>query len=568
METSKEPTEIIEMHSENVQNTEGGDKTVPDHTINIKSVDDGQPNSLIVQKYQFLRDTCRLIIHSRPYIFVTCLVVLFNGAILATYTRKQPQTEWLRLVVQLDNYLSIAFIVDVLLKCIALGVRGVLSDPWYRMDVLVTALSCISWANALADLSPLRVLLLVKFLPRMSYFHHVGTILKALHRSLPLMRDIGILSLVFFLSWGIAGTKLYGGKLHQRCVFTNNGTILDETKMCSMNRALGYQCPAETSCLPVAPNPSEGIISFDNLLSSWLTIFQILTGEGWSSIMDQIKGSTGPASMVYFLAVIFIGNYILVQLLVSVVVNSLCSVIEESAENLPSPNSPDNNGSSFPVLSVDSPNGSDGRSASSGKSAIGNIDFRFTESEYQKLPALRQYAYRLICSKWFEFGVMSIIIANTVALAAHHHNMSPTFSFNLDIVNEVCTILFTIELVSKLVALFPRNYCKSTVNILDGLVTIVSLADLLSPTRQVSTLSIFRVFRAFLRTFRLLRLLRLSKPLLRLIKIIVDAWPLLRSLGAIWIIGVFVFACLGIQSFRQIKFRSNCVRLGAPESSL
>ena len=40
-------------------------------------------------------------------------------------------------------------------------------------------------------------------------------------------------------------------------------------------------------------NPNNGITSFDNILWAWLTIFQIITLEGWTPIMyDVMDAST------------------------------------------------------------------------------------------------------------------------------------------------------------------------------------------------------------------------------------------------------------------------------------
>ncbi|KAI9143076.1 Ion transport protein-domain-containing protein [Paraphysoderma sedebokerense] len=371
------------------------------------------------------------------------------------------------------------------------------------------------------------------------------------------MKDIFILMVVFLLCWGITGTKLFGGKLRQRCVDLTG--IVDNDIVCSMSLNSGYQCPADTTCEAVGRNPNYGTVSFDNVISSFLSIFQILSGEGWSEVLIDVKNSTNWASIIYFVSVIFIGNYVLIQLLVSVVITSLGSVIEESESST----------STADQTSLSSGEANQSRLSSS--PSLPEIDVELKKEDVEKLGIIRRYAYIIVYSKFFDFFIMLTILVNTVALAAIYNGMPQDYARILDVINQCCTVIFGVEMTLKLVALLPFRYCKSSVNVMDGLVTIISIVDLAALTDQMmqisSTLTVFRVVRAFLRTLRLLRLMRLSKPLLRLVQIIVDAWPLLRSLFSIWFITGFVFACLGIQFFSgKLDFDPSAADGGRPRA--
>ena len=47
----------------------------------------------------------------------------------------------------------------------------------------------------------------------------------------------------------------------------------------------GFKCPSTDYCGAHIENPNMGVTSFDNVLVSFLTIFQAITLEGWVDIM-------------------------------------------------------------------------------------------------------------------------------------------------------------------------------------------------------------------------------------------------------------------------------------------
>ena len=63
---------------------------------------------------------------------------------------------------------------------------------------------------------------------------------------------------------------------------------------------------------------------------------------------------------------------------------------------------------------------------------------------------------------------------------------------------QICTFLFLLEMILKLIALRPRGYIKSRWNIFDGVVVVISLIDTvltLSNLIDNTGTSVFRSFR-------------------------------------------------------------------------
>jgi hypothetical protein len=49
-------------------------------------------------------------------------------------------------------------------------------------------------------------------------------------------------------------------------------------------------CPETTTCVKGSwEGPAEGIVSFDNMIFSMLTVFQCITMEGWTTVMYYVS---------------------------------------------------------------------------------------------------------------------------------------------------------------------------------------------------------------------------------------------------------------------------------------
>ena len=115
----------------------------------------------------------------------------------------------------------------------------------------------------------------------------------------------------------------------------------------------------------------------------------------------------------------------------------------------------------------------------------------------------------MVGNKYFDITILLLIIANTVALAAEHFGQPFWLFDTLTTINVVLTILFTLELVLKVVGLGATEYMRDSWNTFDATVVLFSLLELmLQSSGAVSALRSFRL----LRIFRLARGLRSAAP--------------------------------------------------------
>ena len=118
----------------------------------------------------------------------------------------------------------------------------------------------------------------------------------------------------------------------------------------------------------------------------------------------------------------------------------------------------------------------------------------------------------------------------------------------LDQINLVFTILFTFEVVLKLIGFGFRPFCRDNFNIFDALIVIMSLLELvLGSGGGISALRAFRLFRVF-------KLFRVG-DLRILIDSIIFTVSTIGNYVVLLILFIYVYALLGMQFFAgRLKF--------------
>ena len=151
------------------------------------------------------------------------------------------------------------------------------------------------------------------------------------------MFDVFLLFSFFLMIFGTVGTQLFGGSMLNRCVIesrSNNGTvsytkvkdIYGDDIFCS-DQFSG--CDQGQACIYWG-NPVFGTLSFDNILVSVLNVFEIITLEGWTYVMYEVRHATGSYlydSFFYF--TVIIGSFFILNLMVAVQYSYLSQSFQE-----------------------------------------------------------------------------------------------------------------------------------------------------------------------------------------------------------------------------------------------
>jgi len=122
-----------------------------------------------------------------------------------------------------------------------------------------------------------------------------------------------------WLVFAIAGLQLFSGLLKRRCFDEGSGQTFNFQDGEILCRGTD-DCPGGFICGKQSANPQFGVTNFDNLGSAFLMVFQVTTMEGWSMIMIEVQRVFTDIAILYFLLLVFIGNFFLLNLLLAVII--------------------------------------------------------------------------------------------------------------------------------------------------------------------------------------------------------------------------------------------------------
>ncbi|KAF3698987.1 Sodium channel protein type 3 subunit alpha [Channa argus] len=228
-----------------------------------------------------------------------------------------------------------------------------LRDPWNWLDFTVIVMAYVTEFVDLGNVSALRTFRVLRALKTISVIPGLKTIVGALIQSVRKLADVMILTVFCLSVFALIGLQLFMGLLRQKCVrslahcinssysanesfFCNNRTwssradfLSSEDNFYKIEGAkdaliCGYgsdagKCPDGFDCLKVGRNPNYGYTSFDTFGWAFLALFRLMTQDYWEKLFHQTLRSAGKTYMIFFVLVIFLGSFYLVNLILAVV---------------------------------------------------------------------------------------------------------------------------------------------------------------------------------------------------------------------------------------------------------
>ena len=271
--------------------------------------------------------TSQMIIHHHMFEAICLTVILTNCITLAIedpLATEQPSWETTS-----DYVFQAIYTAEILLKTFAMGFvfneGAYLRDPWNIMDFLIVLFGYLSYLNFSAgiDLKSLRTFRILRPLRTISAVDGLRMLIEALVSSLPLLLDIMIILMFYFLILSIAALQLWHGILKLRCFDKNSGTV-DNTRNCG-SHTCGYR-----DCVTFISNPNYGGTSYDDVFMSLLTAFQCVTLESWSNVEQNVSDAFGPAATIYFTLHTLVGAFFLMNFMLAVIKSRVSKTYEEN----------------------------------------------------------------------------------------------------------------------------------------------------------------------------------------------------------------------------------------------
>ncbi|KAL0271720.1 UNVERIFIED_CONTAM: hypothetical protein PYX00_008718 [Menopon gallinae] len=231
-----------------------------------------------------------------------------------------------------------------------------LRDAWNWLDFVVIALAYVTMGIDLGNLAALRTFRVLRALKTVAIVPGLKTIVGAVIESVKNLRDVIILTMFSLSVFALMGLQIYMGVLTQKCIknfptdgswgnitdekwlaFCSNDTnwYSDDTgeyPLCGNSTGAG-QCEEGYTCLQgFGRNPNYGYTSFDSFGWAFLSAFRLMTQDYWENLYQLVLRSAGPWHMLFFIVIIFLGSFYLVNLILAIVAMSYDELQKKAEE--------------------------------------------------------------------------------------------------------------------------------------------------------------------------------------------------------------------------------------------
>ncbi len=216
-------------------------------------------------------------------------LIVFAGLLVGVETYAPWMQAYGHVFHALDRMVLAVFLVELALRIGAHGRRPwrFFSDPWNVFDAVIVGVCLLpfetEFAAVLRLVRVLRVLRLVSSVPRLQLL--VGALIK----SVPSMSYVGLLLSLLFYVYAVAGVAVFA-----------------------------------------EGDPEH----FGTLPAAGLTLFQVVTMEGWVEVMQAQFGAypNQVIPVLYFLSFILLGTMIILNLFIGVIVGGMDEARQEMAD--------------------------------------------------------------------------------------------------------------------------------------------------------------------------------------------------------------------------------------------
>jgi hypothetical protein len=213
------------------------------------------------------------------------------------------------LLTEMNNYFTYIFITEMALKLIGLGPLGYIRDKMNYLDGTVVMLSIFELAflsgnGALSAFKAVRIMRTFRVLRvarLLKSLQSMQTIIDVITRSISSFLYLALLLLLFIFIYALLGMQTFGGKF----------------------------------------NFDEGVPrgNFDTFNTAFITVFQVLTMENWQLVLyDCMRSSVNKfITAVYLVSWIFLGNFMLLNLFLAILLDSFSEEDEADIQKRKSP---------------------------------------------------------------------------------------------------------------------------------------------------------------------------------------------------------------------------------------
>ncbi|KDO30708.1 hypothetical protein SPRG_04611 [Saprolegnia parasitica CBS 223.65] len=173
------------------------------------------------------------------------------------------------------------FVLEACIKVVALGVRGYIRTRAHWLDLVVL---CVSVSDSFIDVGVLRMLRVGRAYRLLKNSRGLLSLLHTLETCLPSLLNVGSLLVLVIFVYAILGMNLFGEIIEGECL-----------------------------------RPGR---NFESLSSAMLVLFVVATGDRWDCYLSDVLPLHPHVGRVYFFSLLILGNYVVLNILIAVVLES------------------------------------------------------------------------------------------------------------------------------------------------------------------------------------------------------------------------------------------------------
>ena len=285
----------------------------------------------------YARFWCRFFIDNMIFDNISLLIIVLNTVLILI----SDPTDSNNIGNLSDNYFLFFYTFEALLKIIAFtffsAEDAYIKDYWNILDFFVVLVGWVSFileramnGTKITGLAGLRAFRILRPLKTVKRFKGLKKLVTALLASISHLGETTIVLVFIFLIFAIGGRQMWMGNFYRRCMNMNYGFMYstqDSTMMCSFDN----DCDELNSygvkyiCAKGYLNPNSGAVNFDDTIAGFVTIFIMVTLEGWTDVFTYVSKTFKDKIYInpiivffYFHVFVLLGAFYLINLFLAV----------------------------------------------------------------------------------------------------------------------------------------------------------------------------------------------------------------------------------------------------------
>ncbi|XP_035136357.3 voltage-dependent L-type calcium channel subunit alpha-1S isoform X2 [Callithrix jacchus] len=486
-----------------------------------------------------IRILCHRIVNATWFTNFILLFIMLSSAALAAEDPIRAESTRNQILKHFDVGFTSVFTVEIVLKMTTYGAflhKGSFCRNYFNiLDLLVVAVSLISMgleSSAISVVKILRVLRVLRPLRAINRAKGLKHVVQCMFVAISTIGNIVLVTTLLQFMFACIGVQLFKGKFF-RCT--------DLSKMTEEECRGYYYVYKDGDPEQIELHHREWVHSdfhFDNVLSAMMSLFTVSTFEGWPQLLYKAIDSNGEdVGPIYNnrveMAIFFIIYIILIAFfMMNIFVGFVIVTFQEQGET------------EYKNCELD-------------KNQRQCVQYALKARPLKCYIPKNPYQYQvwyIVTSSYFEYLMFALIMLNTICLGMQHYNQSEQMNHISDILNVAFTIIFTLEMILKLMAFKARGYFGDPWNVFDFLIVIGSIIDVILSEIDDPDESA-RISSAFFRLFRVMRLIKLlsrAEGVRTLLWTFIKSFQALPYVALLIVMLFFIYAVIGMQMFGKI----------------